>query len=116
MVDLITTQQGFLGGFIAACEHDDVELMSACLKDIIVEPQRSAAVPCFDVVKASAMTSGAIGCSLSGSGPSMFALCENDHAEKIALGMEQACREFGYDCQSWISPLDSAGARVEDSA
>ena len=110
------TQQGYLGGFIAACERNDIELMASCLKDVIIEPQRSASVPCFEGVKSSAMSNGALGCSLSGSGPSIFALCKDGDAAKIATGMEQECRNHGYVCQSWISPLDAAGALVESSA
>ena len=110
------TQQGYLGGFIAACEHGDIELMARSLKDVIIEPQRSAAVPCFDAVKASATKNDALGCSLSGSGPSIFALCRTADATKIAAGMEQACRNSGYDCQSWISPLNAPGAQVEHAA
>jgi homoserine kinase len=110
------TQQGYLGGFIAACERNDIELMASCLQDVIIEPQRAAAVPCFDGVKNSAMSNGAIGCSLSGSGPSIFALCKSSDATRIAIGMEQECRNHGYVCQSWISTLDAAGAHVEHRA
>ncbi len=110
------TQQGYLGGFIAACERNDVELMAKCMHDVIIEPQRSAAVPCFDGVKEAAMSNGAIGCSLSGSGPSIFALCADNDAPKIAMAMEQDCRNHGYVCQSWISPLATSGAHVEDQS
>jgi len=113
-MDQWITQQGYLGGFIAACERNDVALMAKCLHDVIIEPQRSAAVPCFDGVKEAAMSNGAIGCSLSGSGPSIFALCADNDAPKIAMAMEQNCRNHGYVCQSWISPLATAGAYVED--
>jgi len=91
-----------------------MELMKACLHDVIIEPQRSAAVPCFEGVKQAAMTNGAMGCSLSGSGPGMFALCLTNDAAKIAVAMEQECRNHGYVCQSWVSPMTSPGARVED--
>jgi len=110
------TQQGYLGGFIIACERNDIDLLASSLKDIIIEPQRAAAVPCFAKVKEAALAAGALGCSLSGSGPSIFALCKNNEAAKIAIGMEQECRNHGYDCQSWVSPLNAAGAFVEDSA
>jgi len=110
------TQQGYLGGFILACERGDTELLGRCLRDIIIEPQRSAAVPCFDGVKNAAMTNGAFGCSLSGSGPSIFALCDDNHAAKIAIAMEQECRNHGYECQSWISPMAAPGACVEENA
>jgi homoserine kinase len=90
-----------------------MELMASSLKDIMIEPQRASAVPCFESVKKYAMTNGSIGCSLSGSGPSIFALCKTGDAAKIAAGMEQECRNAGYECQSWISPLDAPGAQVE---
>jgi len=79
---------------------------------VIIEPQRSAAVSCFDAVKEAAERGGALGCSLSGSGPSIFALCEDSQASNLATAMEQACRGFGIDCQSWISPLDAPGAHI----
>ncbi len=107
------TQQGYLGGFIAACERNDIDLMAKCLRDTIIEPQRSGSVPCFDGVKNAAMSNGAIGSSLSGSGPSIFALCADNEAPKIAMAMEQECRNHGYVCQSWISPLATRGAYVE---
>ena len=75
--------------------------------------QRAAAVPCFDEVKAAALRAGALGCSLSGSGPSIFALCEERKAFNLASAMEQACLVLGIECQSWVSPLDAQGARLE---
>ena len=106
-------QQGLLAGFIAACTASDIELIRRTLRDVIIEPQRSAAVPCFERVTGAAMHAGALGCSLSGSGPSIFALCRDAAAQNIATAMEQACRAQGISCQSWISPMDADGARVE---
>lgn len=106
-------QQGYLAGFIAACMAGDVGLIGRTLRDVLIEPQRSAAVPCFEDVKAAAMGAGALGCSLSGSGPSIFAMCEEDRAPDLASAMEQACRRLGIACQTWTSPLDAAGARLE---
>lgn len=106
-------QQGYLAGFIAACMAGDVGLIGRTLRDVVIEPQRAAAVPCFEDVKAAALRAGALGCSLSGSGPSIFALCEERRALNLASAMEQACRALGIDCQSWVSPLDAEGARLE---
>ena len=105
-------QQGYLAGFIAGCMAGDVGLIGRTLRDVVIEPQRAAAVPCFEDVKAAAMRAGALGCSLSGSGPSIFALCEERRAVNLASAMEQACRALGIECQSWVSPLDAAGARL----
>jgi len=106
-------QQGLLAGFVAACAASDLELIRKTLHDVIIEPQRSAAVPCFHAVKAAAEKGGALGCSLSGSGPSIFALCASGDARNVASAMEQACRSQGIGCQSWVSPMTAAGARIE---
>lgn len=106
-------QQGCLGGFLLACERGDIELLRRSLKDLLIEPQRADSVPFFHRVQEAAMSANALGCSLSGSGPSIFALCESQHASNVATGMEQTCRSYGYECQSWISPLDAPGACVE---
>jgi len=107
-------QQAYLGGFIAACAASDLDLIRKTLRDVVIEPQRKAAVSCFDVVKAAAERGGALGCSLSGSGPSMFALCETSRAGNLATAMEQACRGLGIECQSWVSALDAPGAHCVD--
>lgn len=106
-------QQGLLAGFVAACATNNIELIRKTLRDVIIEPQRAAAVPCFAAVSGAALKSGALGCSLSGSGPSIFALCKEGDARNIGSAMESACRGHGIDCQSWISSMSAAGARVE---
>ncbi|MDA0706786.1 MAG: homoserine kinase [Proteobacteria bacterium] len=108
------SQQGYFGGFIAACASGDIELLGKTLKDVIIEPQRASAVPCFAAVKEAAEKSGALGFSLSGSGPSMFALCESNVAARVAIAMEQACRSFGIDCQSYVSSMAAPGAHIQE--
>ncbi len=108
------TQQGYLGGFVAACAANDTDMIRLTLKDVIIEPQRAAAVPCFEAVTEAAERAGALGFSLSGSGPSIFALCEDGQARNTAVAMEQACRGHGIECESWVSPMQAAGAYVED--
>lgn len=107
-------QQGLLGGFIAACAANDLDLIAKTLRDIVIEPQRAAHVVCFDQVVAAATKAGALGCSLSGSGPSLFALCRSADAANVASMMEQACRREGINCRSWISPMNAPGAHVVD--
>ena len=112
-MDQWLSQQGYLAGFIAACAANDIDMIRRTLKDVVIEPQRSAAVPCFDQVKATALNAGALGCSLSGSGPSIFALTRDGDARNIASAMEQSCRSMGIDCQSWVGPMNAPGAMVE---
>jgi len=108
-------QQGLLAGFIAACAANDIELVARTLRDVVIEPQRKDNVPCFDVVKAAAERGGALGCSLSGSGPSIFALCRTNDAPNVASAMAQACRSQGIACESWVSPMNARGAFVENA-
>jgi homoserine kinase len=112
-MDQWLTQQGLLAGFVAAVSSGDVDMLGRCLRDEIIEPQRASSVPCFEAAKAAALKADALGCSLSGSGPSIFALCRDSVATNVAVAMEQACRKMGYACDSWISPLDALGARVD---
>ncbi len=112
-MDQWLTQQGYLAGFIAACASGDLAMMARTLKDIVIEPQRKAAVPCFDAVRDAAIGAGALGCSLSGSGPSIFALCRDQDAPELANAMEQACRGFKIESQSWISSMGAPGAGLE---
>jgi homoserine kinase len=110
------TQQSYLATFILACERNDHQMILGSLRDVIVEPQRAASVPCLPYVKDAALRAGALGCSLSGSGPSIFALCDDELAGAVADEMEKACRGAGLACQSWISPMNSPGARVQSTA
>ena len=106
-------QQGYLAAFIAACESNDLDLLGASLQDIVIEPQRAQSVACFEDVKRAALDAGALGSSLSGSGPSIFALCEKESAEAVAMAMREACESTSTSCQVWISPMNSAGAELE---
>ena len=100
-------QQGYLAAFVAACYNNDIEMLGMCLRDVIVEPQRAASVPCFAKAKDAALSAGALGCSLSGSGPSLFAICADTVAPAVATATVQACKEQAIECQSWIQPIDS---------
>lgn len=108
-------QQGYLAGFIAGCATDNHDLIQQSFRDVMIEPQRAATIACFDAVKEAAMKAGVLGASISGSGPSIFALCNDFNASNVAMAMEQACRTSGLECQSWISPMTAPGAHVEDN-
>ena len=109
-------QQGFVAGFILACVTNDRDLLGRTLRDVVIEPQRKGNVPCFDAVKVAAEKAGVYGCSLSGSGPSMFALCADSQARNVAVAMEQACRGQGIACESWISSMTAPGAFIETTS
>jgi len=105
-------QQANLAGFLAGCYTSDLALIRESLLDVVIEPQRQALIPGFMDVKQAAMQTGALGCSISGAGPSVFAWALEAEAEAIRAGMVAAFRRHGLDTDSWVSELDQAGARV----
>lgn len=113
-MDQWLAQQGFMAAFVAACERRDVSLMRKSLRDVVIEPQRAATVPCFAAVKAAALEADALGCSLSGSGPSIFALCHESRAQAVLHAMHEVCRKSAIACDAWISPMDAPGAQLEE--
>lgn len=112
---LLTTavqQMGWLAGFLQACHRADVDLLAACLQDAMIEPQRASLVAGFETVKKAALSAGALGCSLSGSGPSLFAIVGEAQAGAVAEAMQGAFAAGGVGSDSWISPLTAPGATV----
>ena len=72
------TQWANVGGLISGLYSNNYELISNSLKDVIVEPHRKKLIPFFDEVKSAAIKAGALGAGISGSGPTIFALCKGD--------------------------------------
>lgn len=106
------TQWGNLGGFIAGLYTQDYALISRSLKDVIIEPMRKQLIPNFDLVKNSALDSGALGAGISGAGPSIFALCKGQTtAEKVAYAMSNAYLETGIPFDIHISKVNDEGVK-----
>lgn len=102
-----------ISGFVAGCYRGDLKMIGRCLRDFVIEPQRCALVPGFRQVQSGAMNAGAMGCSLSGSGPSVFAWVTRANAAAVRAAMLDAFTAEGIDCDAWISPVDAPGARIE---
>ena len=66
-------QTANLAGFISGCYTNDLDMIRASFEDVVIEKQRSQLIPGFDAVRAGAMAHGALGCTISGAGPTMFA-------------------------------------------
>jgi homoserine kinase len=107
-------QSAHLAGFLTGCFTSDIHLIRESLEDVIIEPQRKVLIPGFDAVKSGAMQNGALGCSISGAGPTIFAWCEEKDAERIRTAMVAGFTANGLQSDSWISTLDPAGARIVD--
>jgi homoserine kinase len=107
-------QSANLAGFLTGCFTGDIRLIRESLEDVIIEPQRKVLIPGFDQVKQAAITNGALGCSISGAGPTIFAWCEEPDAVAIRDAMVAAFAAHDMGTDAWISTLDPAGARVID--
>lgn len=107
-------QSANLAGFVAACFTDDLGLIKSSLHDLVIEPQRAALIPGFARVKAAALDAGAIGASISGSGPSVFAWVDSEAAaERARAAMVGAFESSGVaEVDSWVAPVSEEGARV----
>ena len=107
-------QSANLAGFLTGCFTSDLSLIRASLEDVIIEPQRQVLIPGFRAVKEGAMRNGALGCSISGAGPTVFAWCEQAAAESVCAAMVAGFKSHQLDSDAWISAVDASGARVVD--
>jgi homoserine kinase len=103
-----------LGALVHGLHVGDFALISRSLEDSIAEPRRAPLVPGLAAIKRAAIDAGALGCSLSGSGPSIFALCrDRSIADRVAPAMTAAVRkEIGGESQTYISSISTRGAHV----
>jgi homoserine kinase len=110
----IVANAGNLGALVAALHQGDLALLGRSIDDRIVEPLRAAMVPAYAEVRFAARDAGALGCGISGSGPSMFALCDSDDAAaRAALAMRRVFRDrASLGSEAWVGPVNRDGARV----
>ncbi len=109
----VVKQTASLGGFLSGCFLGDIDLIKRSFTDWMVEPQRAKLIPGFEAAKAIAMEHGALGCSISGSGPSLFAWAASETtAMMVQEEITAVFKNQGTEIDSWISPLSPAGARI----
>ncbi len=106
-------QSANLAGFISGCYRADLELIRRSLRDMLIEPHRAPLIPGFGKVRQAALENGALGCSISGSGPSVFAWVEDDASgHAVRQAMVDAFARENVETDAWVSPVSCPGARV----
>jgi len=106
-------QMGNVAGLVAGLMKADYDLISRSMVDVIIEPVRSILIPEFNEVKKAALNNGALGCSISGSGPSMFALSRGmDNARKVGEAMTKQFLSVGIDSSMHLSGINQGGAVI----
>jgi homoserine kinase len=108
----VVWQQANLAGFVTGCFTGDLPLIAASLEDVMIEPQRKGLIPGFQAVKDAAMSRGALGCSISGAGPAMFAWAEATKADNVRDAMVGAFRAEHITCDAWITKIAPIGAAI----
>lgn len=104
------TQWGNVAGLVAGLYKHDYGLISRSMQDVVAEPNRSALIPGFDKVKQAAMDAGAVGCSISGSGPTMFALSKNEQeAMNVTKAMKAVYGRMDIDFSIQVSRVNPNG-------
>ena len=110
---LMSENMANLAAFVAACYSGDLALLGRCVHDAVVNPARLPLIPGGAAAIQAAIDAGALGSSISGAGPSIFALCRSPRsAREVARAMKHAFRaEGGLDATVLLSPADCSGAR-----
>ncbi|MFN8579990.1 MAG: homoserine kinase [Gemmatimonadaceae bacterium] len=107
-------QAAQVAGIVAALFADDLPLLGRSIDDRIAEPARVALLPGFAEAKDAALAAGALGASISGAGPTAFAIAATaDIAERVAAAMTGAYRAHGMDADAWVT-RPGPGARIVD--
>jgi homoserine kinase len=111
--DLALHQAAQVGALVAALASNDYNLLGRSIDDRIAEPARSQLLPGFREAKQAALNAGALGSSISGAGPSAFALVRGpDAGNKVAAAMAGAYKDCGYHCDVRVAQVDRDGARI----
>jgi homoserine kinase len=109
-------QTGNLALVLAGCQRSDFGLIRAGLRDVMIEPRRAALIPGFGAVQRAALEHGALGASISGAGPTVFAWFDGiDGTDAAGRAMVEAFAGAGLSARAWVSPVAAPGARITDT-
>jgi homoserine kinase len=111
--DVALAQAANIAAMVAGACLDDANLFGRGLDDRIAEPARAGLLPGFLRAKRAALDAGALGCSISGAGPTAFALAsDDDTADRVAQAMVDAYAVDGIEATARVAEVDLTGARI----
>jgi len=106
-------QWGNIAGLVAGFMKNDYGLISRSLEDVIIEPVRSILIPGFDEVKKKSLNAGALGGGISGSGPSIFMLCEKrETALQVEKIMQDNYESTGLNYHTYVTTINNEGIKI----
>ena len=102
-----------VGSLVHALHTSNYDMLGKSLNDVIVEPYRKLLIPHFDTIKKTTLDSGALGCGISGSGPSIFALSKGkEDAEKVEKAMKKVYSKTEIPFYTFVSKINTEGIKV----
>ena len=112
----MTKQVANFGALVHALHTSNYDLLRSSLVDNVIEKHRKKLIPFFDEVQKKCLEIGALGCSISGSGPSIFAITKGEeNAEKINTEVIKIYKETNIDFSTYVSKISSEGIKIIDS-
>ena len=105
-----TRQLGHLAGFLASCFQNDRSLLKAHLCDVLIAPQRASLIEGFIETQTHLIKAGAFGCEISGAGPSLFALCNQEDTQYLSSELNDYFSRY-HSLEVWSEPWGAKGAR-----
>jgi homoserine kinase len=109
-------QWGNIAGLVAGILKNDIPLIGRSLEDVIIEPVRSILIPGFDEVKSKSKETGALGGGISGSGPSIFMLSENEIiAKQVEQIMADIYAAIGIEYKTYVTTINTGGVKIISS-
>jgi len=107
------TQWANVGSLVHGLHTSDYDLIKDALNDVVIEPYRKQLIPFFDDVKTAVLEAGALGCAISGSGPSIFTLSKGeDTAKAVEKAMHQVYSNSDIQFETYVSKINTKGIRV----
>ncbi|KAB1158605.1 homoserine kinase [Tenacibaculum aiptasiae] len=108
-----TTQWANVGGLVSGLYTSNYQVIANSLTDVIVEPARKHLIPHFDLVKNEAIKAGALGAGISGSGPTIFALCKGEKTTKnVYEAIQNAYSDKNIDFNLFTSKINTQGVKI----
>ncbi len=114
-IKIIIAQMGNVAGMIAGLMTSDYELIGRSMVDHLIEPKRAILIPYFNEVKEAALQNGALGASISGAGPSIFAFSKGkEQAEIVGKSMSAVFNKAGIETNLFVSGINQNGPKIID--
>ena len=113
-LEAAVAQWGNTAAFVHALHTNDWDLLAEALEDRVAEPHRANGIPGFQEVREAALSAGAVGCGISGAGPSIVAICRDTEGAAHVGAIMLSAYEGGVRPMAslHLSPVSHSGARV----